>query len=961
MFELDPFRFNGISAYLDLLAIVAIALIAHINKGLLKSTLTTSSMFPNYYLTIGKIRLGDRSPVSGMHSSLETLTPSQCGSPGENHPTGNDTLETDDIQKMSVENAILQEQKRLKAALRTSEAKYRVLAEQIPAVSYIAPLDRPSYRFYISPQIVRLLGYSLDEWKAYPNLLSQIIHPDDRDRLRVEDATRRAAHLGRGNVGNHPFSVEYRAIAKNGRVLWFRDQAVPLLDEVNQSIFLQGLMFDITESKAAEKALQQSEYRYYTLAKMLPVGIFRTETGGECLYVNQRFCEMAGLTPAEALRSGWVTSLHPDDRDRVLTQWYQGITEKMPFNLEYRFENPEKITWVYCQVIPEITETGQVSGYLGTLTDISDRKQVEEALRQAESKYRSIFENASEGIFQTTLDGKYLSANPALARIYGYNSPAELIDQIRNIKYQIYVDPRQRDYFTREIAQNGFVSEFESEVYRADGSIVWISENARGVYGINGELLYYEGTAKDITARKIAEQKLLHDALHDTLTGLPNRALFMERLGHAIEVGKRRPENLFAVLFIDLDRFKVVNDSLGHLVGDQLLIAIAGRLKICLRLGDTVARLGGDEFAILLENIKDPSDATIIAERVQKELALPFYLNEHKIFSSASIGIVCSGFVKPKEEENTLAHYFNPSVLYDRPEDLLRDADAAMYHAKAQGKARHEVFNMSMHTRAVALLELENDLRLAVERQEFRLYYQPIVALKNGKISGFEVLLRWEHPHRGLLSPAEFIQVAEETRLIVPIGWWMLRSACQQMYEWQQEFPLDIPLTISVNLSNQQFTQPDLIDQIQLILSENKLHPGSLKLEITESIIMENADNSAAVLTQLRALDIQLYIDDFGTGYSSLSRLHSFPTDAIKIDRVFVSRMAEDEANEAIVQTILILASHLGMEVIAEGVETAQQLAQLRALQCEYGQGYFFSKPVEVNAARVLVESQPQW
>jgi len=961
MFELDPFLFNGIPAYLlELFVILATWLIAY-KKWLFKSNYLTVLTFPNHYLTMSKLYLGDRLPVSGKQSSLETRTHAQCGTQGENLPTENDIFDNDEAHKMSVENAIIQEQKRLNAALRTSEAKYLALAEQIPVVSYIAPLERPSNRFYISPQIVRLLGYSLDEWKAHPNLLSQIIHPEDRDRLKVEDATRRAAYIGREISTEHIFIFEYRAIAKNGRILWFRDRAVPVLDEVNQTIFLQGLMLDITESKATEKALQQSEYRYYTLAKMLPVGIFRTETGGECLYVNQRFCEMAGLTPAEALRSGWAKSLHPEDRDRVLNEWYQAITAKMPFNLEYRFQNADQTTWVYCQVIPEIEQTGQVSGYLGTLTDISDRKQVEEYLRQAESKYRSIFENASEGIFQTTPSGKFLSANPALARIYGYNSPAELIDQIQNIKYQIYVDPRQRDKFTQEIAQNGFLSEFESEVYRADDSIVWISENARAVHSDNGELLYYEGTVTDITSRKIAEQKLLHDALHDTLTGLPNRALFMDRLGHAIEVGKRRPEILFAVLFIDLDRFKVVNDSLGHLVGDQLLIAIAGRLKICLRLGDTVARLGGDEFAILLENIKDSSDATIIAERVQKELALPFYLNEHKIFSSASIGIVCSSLAQEKRGENSTGPVFRPSVLYDRPEDLLRDADAAMYHAKAQGKARHEVFDMSMHTRAVALLELENDLRLAVENQEFRLYYQPIVSLKDGKISGFEVLLRWQHPQRGLVSPGEFIQVAEETRIIVQIGWWMLRSACNQMYEWQQEFPSDPPLTISVNLSNQQFTQPDLINQIQNILLETKLHPGTLKLEITESIIMENADNATAILTQLRALDIQLYIDDFGTGYSSLSRLHSFPTDAIKIDRVFVSSMAEDQANEAIVQTILVLAGHLGMDVIAEGVETAEQLAQLRALQCEYGQGYFFSKPVEGSAARLLVESQPQW
>jgi diguanylate cyclase (GGDEF)-like protein/PAS domain S-box-containing protein len=687
---------------------------------------------------------------------------------------------------------------------------------------------------------------------------------------------------------------------------------------------------------------------------------------------------------ATALGEGWAQSLHPEDRSRVLSQWYRAVTDKLPCNLEYRFCNGDSITWVFWQAVPEIAKSGEVVGYLGTLTDISDRKQAEFALQQAEEKYRSIFENAIEGIFQATPDGRYLSANPALAKIYGYESPAELIAKIRNIDRQVYLDPKRRVEFLHAIEKHGFVSEFESQVYRADGTTIWVSENARAVRGAGDKLLYYEGTVEDITVRKIAEEKLVHDALHDMLTGLPNRALFMDRLGHAIDLSKRHPEVLFAVLFIDLDRFKVVNDSLGHLVGDRLLIAIAQRLTICLRAGDTVARLGGDEFAILLENIKSTEDASQIAERVQAELAQPFYLNEYQVFTSASIGIVCSGFPGLPRETSKLSSPPNQgnsdretslsglssdsgvpnvpfAILYDRPEELLRDADAAMYHAKGLGKARHEVFDLSMHTRAVALLELENDLRRALDSQEFQLYYQPIVSLTSGTISGFEALLRWYHPQRGVVSPGEFILVAEETRLIIPIGWWMMRSACRQIHLWHQKFPANPPLTVSVNLSNQQFKQPDLIYRIREILQETQLDPRTLKLEITEGVIMDNAESAVAILAELKKLQIQLYIDDFGTGYSSLSRLHTFPTDALKIDRAFVSRMTEDKGNEAIVQTILILASHLDMDVIAEGIETIDQLNLLRALQCEYGQGYFFSKPVDSIAATLLIESQPEW
>jgi len=441
---------------------------------------------------------------------------------------------------------------------------------------------------------------------------------------------------------------------------------------------------------------------------------------------------------------------------------------------------------------------------------------------------------------------------------------------------------------------------------------------------------------QNIVKRKKSEEQLRHNAYHDRLTGLPNRALFMDRLGCALKRTKRHKDSLFAVLFIDLDRFKVINDSLGHMVGDQLLIVIAQRLKICLRSEDTGARLGGDEFAILLENIKDVSDAICVVNRIQEELTSPFNLGGQEVFASTSVGIALG------------------TKDYDQPEDLLRDADTAMYHAKALGKARYEVFAPTMHDHVVTFLQLETSLRQAIGRQEFRLYYQPIVLLETGSITGFEALVRWQHPLRGLISPGDFISVAEETGAIIPIGYWVLREACRQIRAWQLQFP-EKPLSISVNLSSKQFSHPKLIESISQILQETSLDASSLRLEITESAIMENSESATAMLLQLRDLEVELHLDDFGTGYSSLSYLHRFPVDVLKIDRSFISRVNISDKKAEIVRAILMLADNLGIETTAEGIETAEQLAQLKGLQCKYGQGYFFSKPVDNEAARAMI------
>jgi diguanylate cyclase (GGDEF)-like protein len=441
---------------------------------------------------------------------------------------------------------------------------------------------------------------------------------------------------------------------------------------------------------------------------------------------------------------------------------------------------------------------------------------------------------------------------------------------------------------------------------------------------------------RDISQNKQASEQVFYDTFHDDLTNLPNRNLFLKSLREEIVNAKYR-DSLYAVLFIDIDRFKAINNSLGRLLGDRLLVEISQRLKACLRSEDLIARLGGDEFAILLRNIQTLNCATNIAERIYKSLMLPFNLKEQEIFANASVGIAIS------------------TSDYERPEDLLRDADLAMSYAKRKGRAHYQVFNQSMHAHAVTTLQLENDLRKAIERQEFKLYYQPIVSLATKQLTGFEALIRWQHPVRGFISPLEFIPLAEETGLIDSLGRWVLHEACRQMSAWQLKFAHLAHCKMSVNISAKQMIDNYLVRNIEQILKQTRLSPLNLKLEITESSLMENSESTISNFLQLKALGIEFSLDDFGTGYSSLSYLHQFPINSLKIDRSFVQSMETNSEKLGIIRAIITLARNLGMDVVAEGIETANQLAQLKVLNCHYGQGYYFAKPLDRESAEALI------
>jgi len=559
-------------------------------------------------------------------------------------------------------------------------------------------------------------------------------------------------------------------------------------------------------------------------------------------------------------------------------------------------------------------------------------------LREEVYLLETLMDMLPDSIYFKDRESRFTRLNRAGAASFGLSEPCHAIGRT---DFDYFTDEHAAQAYRdeQEIVRTGLpLVNVEEKETRPDGSVRWVSTTKMPLRDTAGKIVGTFGVSRDITQRKQFEEQLEQQAFFDPLTRLPNRALFMNRLQHLFQRTKRAESGrLFAVLYLDVDRFKGINDGLGHQAGDELLKEVARRLEQCVRPSDTLARLGGDEFTALLEEINSEIDATRVAERINKELSQPFFLHDHEVFATVSVGIALS------------------SSQYERPDDMLRDADTAMYRAKANGRSRHQVFDVAMHQRAVSLLRLETDLRRAIERKELVAYYQPIVDLETNTLRGFEALARWKHPTRGLVMPDVFIPVAEETGQITAIGEWMLAEACRQMRVWQDRYPRNPPLHISVNISTRQLAHANVPDQVARILSETGLDASSLTLEITESALMQNLSTSAAVIQRLNAMDVRLHIDDFGTGYSSLSYLQNFPIHTLKVDKSFVTRMGDAPKQGEIVRAIVSLAQNLGMEVTAEGVETSAQADTLQSLNCTSAQGYLFSRPVPADEAERFI------
>lgn len=688
---------------------------------------------------------------------------------------------------------------------------------------------------------------------------------------------------------------------------------------------------EIAERKNTESALVKSESFLNNIFDSIQDPFCIIDRAHHIVRANEAYVQMKQMPLHQLL--GHKCNELPNDNQ---TSCVECIVENtfatgLPCSTERLLVLPDGLNlWKSIHTYPIVDEYGVVTHVIEYSRDITERKSSEEALRESEERYALAALGSNDGLWDWNLRNNSIYFSSRWKSMLGYDE-----EEIGTSCDEWFsrVHPDDRSEMETRIAEHlsGQNSHYEDEfrIRHRDGTYRWVLSRGLTIRDAAGHACRMAGSQTDISLKKSAADQLEYNAFHDTLTGLPNRALFMDRLQHVIDVSNRRDEILYAVLFMDLDRFKIINDSLGHLVGDQLLVTVGRKLTECLRPGDTVARLGGDEFCVLLENIGELKDAVDVCERIHRELSQKFMIDGNEVYASASIGIALG------------------SERYKRAEHVLRDADIAMYQAKGQGNASSEIFDSKMHADLLERIQLESDLHAAVDHNEFVLHYQPIVDLSSHRLSGFEALVRWNHPAKGLISPSEFIPLAEDTGLINKIGEWIIREACRELKALQERYPSSPPLKMSINISGRQFAQESLSDLVAKALQETELAPHSVAIEITESMLMENIDLAIGTMNRLRNMGVHIHIDDFGTGYSSLSYLHRLPMNALKIDRSFIKELSVNGDNQEIILSIVSLAKSLNLDVIAEGVELDYQLHQVKELNCRFGQGFLFAKPLE--------------
>ena len=771
---------------------------------------------------------------------------------------------------------------------------------------------------WVNPAFTRVTGYAAEEVIGRtPRVWSSGTHPQGFYKELWDTIV--AGRAWHGKIINR----------RKDSTLYSEEMTIlPVLSERGEILNFVSIKQDVSEHERDTEMLQRSEERYRRLVANLPDVTWTSSEDGQTTYISQNVEDVYGYTAEEICTRGdelWFGRIHPEDLERVSRGFRDLFSQNESFDAEYRVQhkNGEWI-WVHDRALRTHIENG-VRYADGVFSDVTARKRAELALIGSERRYRSLFENNLSAVFRAAAGGQILDCNPALVAMLGYASRDELLQ--RSTADLLY-DSGEERALLGQLAKEGSLSNYEIRLKRKDGTPVWALHNIALLQSEDGQPPVIEGTAFDISRRRRAEQELRHLAYYDAVTGLPNRTLLEDRLSKAMAAARRRKEKL-ALLFLDLDHFKVINDSLGHATGDLLLNEVATRLKKWARDQDTVARLGGDEFVIVVNGVKEIGDVAVAARRVLDALTAEAVIETRSLSIGCSLGI---------------------SIFPDHGTDavaLLKNADAAMYSAKENGRNNFQFFTPEMNAQVVERLNLESDLRGALQRNELFLMYQPQSDVASGKLIGAEALLRWQHPRLGLVPPDKFIRIAENSGLIIPIGEWVLRTACAQARQWHNQGLPAVP--VAVNVSAVQLRQEGFLDLIRRVLHDTGLPPKYLELELTESLIMSNAEGIVSMLRQLKDTGVKLSIDDFGTGYSSLSYLRHFPVYKLKVDRSFVRDITANDDDAAITSTIISMAKSLNLKVIAEGVETEEQMRFLSKHRCDEVQGYYFSKPLRAE------------